>query len=141
MSQVILTEVSQGDPRPLSINPDHVVSLRPRKVITPVDAQQDPRGDISYSGTIVSLVTGANHFVSEDFAEVHDQVLAGRTPEDVPGLEQEVAPSSPSESGGSTPPKKAPAKKAAAKAADPEPEPEPTPVIADAAEDMTATAE
>ena len=63
----------RGDPRraaPFAVNPDHVATLRPRKTITPIDAQQDPRGMISYNGTILVLATGEQHFVTEDFDTV-----------------------------------------------------------------------
>lgn len=70
MSLIQLTEVSLGISRPLMVNPDHVQSMRPRKTIIPIDAQQDPRGQIAYNGTILKLATGDQHFVTEDFDTV-----------------------------------------------------------------------
>lgn len=70
MPSVQLTEYSNGSPRPLMINPDHVASMRPRKTIRPIDAQQDPRGVVSYNGTIVEMAAGDQHFVKESFEEV-----------------------------------------------------------------------
>ena len=70
MPSVELTEVTHGTPRPLMINPDHVASMRPRKTIRPIDAQQDPRGVVGYNGTIVEMAAGDQHFVKESFEEV-----------------------------------------------------------------------
>lgn len=70
MPSVKLTEVANGSPRPLMINPDHVASMRPRKTITPIDAQQNPYGKVSYNGTIVEMAAGDQHFVSEPFEKV-----------------------------------------------------------------------
>ena len=70
MALVQLTEVTHGDPHPWGVNPDHVATIRPRKTIIPIDAQQDPRGQITYEGTIVVLATGEQHFVTEDFDTV-----------------------------------------------------------------------
>ena len=80
MTLVQLTEITHGDARPFAVNPDHVASLRPRKTIIPIDAQQDPRGQISYNGTILVLATGEQHFVTEDFDTVAE-LMATPTPE------------------------------------------------------------
>jgi hypothetical protein len=94
MTLIQLTEVTNsGDgPRPLMVNPDHVATLRPRKTIKPVDATQDLRTELTYDGTILTLATGAQHFVTEDFDTVHAALSGERKGQDAPIINGTSAP-------------------------------------------------
>ena len=97
MTLVQLTEITNGEHRPLSVNPAHVATIRPRKTITAIDAQQgDFRGQVSYNGTILALATGDQHFVTEDFdtvAQLMTTTVEVFTPTGAAGSTEEAAPS------------------------------------------------
>lgn len=65
-----LTLLDRNRP-PLSVNPHHVVSVTPRRVVRPNAASQSPDLIPSWEGSIVHLSTGSHHNVIEE----HDQVL------------------------------------------------------------------
>ena len=86
MSMIRLTTFDGNRvPTPVSINPDHVISTRPRKQLTPVDAQQQPNATFVYKGTMITLIDGERLNVVEDHDEVdhklHPQQGVPFTPE------------------------------------------------------------
>lgn len=64
-----LTLFDRGRPL-LDINPHHIVSVQPRKVVRPNPATQEPDLKLIYEGAVVQLSTGAHHNVCEQREEV-----------------------------------------------------------------------
>jgi hypothetical protein len=129
MVAILRQSEETGNPL-ITVNPDHVVTLRPRKTYIPNQASQSGGLLNGYKGTQVELVTGRTILVCESHEEVHAKLWpapvqppVGASP-NIEAANKAAAPKPEPEAvteEESPAPKKAPAKVGAAKD---EPEPE-----------------
>jgi hypothetical protein len=73
MAAVLRQANEQGNP-PITVNPDHVVSLSPRKTYRPNLASQSGGLHTGYEGTQIELVTGRTVLVVESHQEAHEKL-------------------------------------------------------------------
>lgn len=64
-----LTVLERNSP-PILVNPNHIVSVHPRREIRPTDTAQTPAVEFGFKGATVLLVTGDRMHVAEEFEEI-----------------------------------------------------------------------
>lgn len=140
-------------PAPITLNPDHVVELRPRFLMKPNQGSQSGGLLVNYEGSEAELVTGRKVQLLEDYAVAHEALWPKPTPPTpFVGSDSDSVPESIPQANVSNlasaltaaealqeppvepvpePVKKAPAKKAAPKAANPANKPDDAADISD----------
>lgn len=81
MFQLTLSADNLGQgARPILINPEHVVSVRPRRGTRPSGVSQTPNVSPVSMGTEISLVNGETHTVIEPYDQVAKRLTTIRPP-------------------------------------------------------------